>query len=61
MTNQAIIVGSLLVKPKNVNLMTLDTVPMLLLNMRIMANNAFRIGVSTIRKRHTQRLHIMTF
>jgi hypothetical protein len=61
MTIQTIIVKSLRMKPKINNLMTLDTVSMLLLDVRIMTHITLRIRVSTIRKGHINRLNIVAF
>jgi hypothetical protein len=61
MTIQTIIVKSLRMKPKINYLMTLDTVSMLLLDVRIMTHITLRIRVSTIRKGHINRLNIVAF
>jgi hypothetical protein len=61
MTIQTIVVKSLLMKSKIIYLMTLGTISMLLLNMRIMTNITLSIGMSTIRKRHINRFNFVTF
>ncbi len=61
MAIQAIVVRSLLMKPKSIYLMALGTISMLLLNVRIMTYITLRIGMSTIRKGHINRFNIVTF
>jgi hypothetical protein len=48
-------------KSKITYLMALTTISMLLLDVRIMTHFTLRIGVSTIRKGHINRLNIVAF
>jgi hypothetical protein len=61
MTIQTIVVKRLLMKSKIIYLMTLGTISMLLLDVRIMTHITLRIGVSTIRKGHINRFNIVAF